>query len=175
MSGLAVPSEGKGAPLTGQQFETLFKAEYARLVGVLSALGGDRQVAEDLVQEAFVRAYRGWDRVSQYDDPAGWVRRVAVNCLRSHRRSLQRRLRRLLSHNGVPASDDRGVKGSPSLGVAEALRRLPTRQGQAAALFYVAGYTGREVSDVMGVSEGTVKQHLSRARVALRAALEEPE
>ncbi|HZB42618.1 MAG TPA: sigma factor, partial [Ilumatobacter sp.] len=60
-------------------FDALFADHYARLVRALTLVAGDREVAADAVQEAFVRAHLRWRKIGRYDDPIGWVRRVAIN------------------------------------------------------------------------------------------------
>ena len=60
-------------------FDALFLREHARLVRVVAVVSGDPEAAADCVADAFERAYVRWRRVGRLDDPAGWVRRVAIN------------------------------------------------------------------------------------------------
>ena len=60
-------------------FTSMFRREYPRLVALGLALTGDRATACDLAQEAFVRAYRSWDRVEGHEAPSAWLRRVLIN------------------------------------------------------------------------------------------------
>ena len=80
--------------------EDVFEHKYDRLVQAFTIVAGNRETAADAVQEAFVRLVRGWDRFSTYEDPAGWVRRVALNRIRDHHRSLWRQARLLLKIEG---------------------------------------------------------------------------
>jgi RNA polymerase sigma-70 factor (ECF subfamily) len=151
--------------------EDVFEQNYDRLVQALTIVAGDKETAADAVQEAFARLLRGWDRVSVYEDPAGWVRRVALNQIRDHHRSVWRQARLLLkieqqyqTSRGTSATDER---------LWEQLTALPLKQRMALALYYMEHLTSREVADVMHVSEGTVKQHLHRARGTLKQALKE--
>jgi RNA polymerase sigma-70 factor, ECF subfamily len=150
--------------------EDVFEHEYDRLVKALTIVAGDKEEAADAVQEAFVRLVLGWDRLASYDDPAGWVRRVALNQIFDHHRSLGRQARLLLrieeqyqAPQGASAVDE---------GIWERLGRLPLKQRTALALHYVDKLTAREVADVMHVSEGTVRQHLHRARQTLKESFE---
>lgn len=153
--------------------EALFRAERDSLVRVLTLACGDPALAEDSVQEAFARLFIKWKRIGGYDDPAAWVRRVALNLAQDHRRHLARRARLLVRLGG--RAEDGGV---PPLAVERdpalwrALRGLPSRQRAAVALFYLGDLRVAEVAAVMKVSEGTVKRHLDRAREALRTQLE---
>jgi RNA polymerase sigma-70 factor (ECF subfamily) len=147
----------------------MFKAHYSRLVKALTVIGGDREAAADAVQEAFIQACLHWNRISSYDDPAAWVRRVALNRLSNQRRSLLRRVTALIRLGEPAPSDEPSPDG---LDLATALRALPEQQRTAVALHYVEGLRVREVAVAMGITEGTVNRHLHRAREALRPALE---
>jgi RNA polymerase sigma-70 factor, ECF subfamily len=150
--------------------EDVFEHDYDRLVQALTIVAGDKETAADAVQEAFVCLVRRWDRLSTYEDPAGWVRRVALNQISEHQRSVWRQTRLLLKiEQQRPAREGASAMAEE---VWEQLRTLPLKQRTALALHYVGDLTEREVADVMHVSEGTVKQHLHRARQTLRETLE---
>jgi RNA polymerase sigma-70 factor (ECF subfamily) len=71
--------------------DSLFRAHYGRLVRALTLACNDPEIATDAVQEAFVKAPLHWRRIQQYDDPVGWIRRVAINRLRDdHRRQTRK-------------------------------------------------------------------------------------
>ena len=141
--------------------EDVFDREYDRLVKSLTIIAGDKEVAADAVQESFVRLLQRWDEIGTYEDPAGWVRRVALNHISDHHRSRSRQAK-LLQRMG---QEDRfrscGLTSDQELW--EQLRVLPDRQRTALALHYVGDLTTREVAQVMNVSEGTVARHLHRA------------
>ena len=82
----------------GGDFDALYRSCRDRLVTQLVALTGDRAEALDLVQEAFVRAWMRWDRISNYEDPEGWLRRVAYNLAVGR----WRRSRRIILRATVP-------------------------------------------------------------------------
>jgi DNA-directed RNA polymerase specialized sigma24 family protein len=71
------------------RFEHFYLEEYPRVVMLVYALSGSRAGAEDIAQEAFLRAYQNWERVGSYEHQAAWVRRVATNLTTS---GLRRRL-----------------------------------------------------------------------------------
>src|SRR5690349_13100537 len=75
----------------GRRFDEFFAAEYPRLLRMLSAADAS---AEDALQEAFTKAALSWPRIGTYDDPAGWVRLVAVRRMLDERRSSRRRAAR---------------------------------------------------------------------------------
>lgn len=150
--------------------EAMFRTHYARLVRALAVIGGDREAAADASQEAFIQACLRWDRISRYDDPVAWVRRVALNRLSNQRRSLVRKLR-AIARSGDP--EPAPAPSLEALHLADALRQLPEQQRTAVALHYVEGLQVREVAQAMNVTDGTVNRHLHRARQSLRPALED--
>lgn len=87
-------SRGRQADLTG--FEEFYQSAYARLVGQLFSVTGSLDQADDVVQEAFIRALDRWPRIQAYDVPELWVRRVAINLAVSEIRRLRRRAAALL-------------------------------------------------------------------------------
>lgn len=148
--------------------EELFEQEYARLVRSLGTAFGP-EAAADAVQEAFIQADRRWRRISGYDDPSGWVRRVAVNRLLSGRRT-QRRRTEILSTVVLHPPEDRI---DDHLDLRRAVAELPERIRAAICLHYVAGLSVTEVATALGVSPGTVKSNLHDARHQLRRRMEE--
>ena len=162
-----VESEDLADVRVPDSFETLYRENYAAVVALVYALSGTRPVAEDLAQEAFLRAHRDWARVSTMDHPSAWVRRVALNLARS-------RLRRLRAES--TARFKIGVGGGASTGDRHELeseafwrevRRLPARQAQAIALHYVEDLSVAEVAETLGVANGTVKALLHQGRERL--------
>lgn len=146
----------------------LFDAEYGRLVRSLG-VAFDPADAADAVQEAFVRADRDWSRVSGLDDPAGWVRRVAVNRLLNGRRDRTRRREILATIRPVPDAD----LTADLLDLRRAVAALPDRMRATICLHYLADLPVDDVAIALGVSPGTVKSNLYDARMRLRADLQE--
>ncbi len=146
-------------------FEDFYLSCRDRLVTHVAALTGDPAEAADHVQEGFLRAWERWERISRYEDPEGWVRRV------SYHRAIGRwrRARRLVRWPGAAGG---GIQwDSDQLAVIDGLRALPRREREAIVLHHVVGLSVREVAAEMGVPEGTVKSWLSRGRARLGAAL----
>jgi RNA polymerase sigma factor (sigma-70 family) len=145
------------------------RAEWSRLVGALSLLTGDVDLAEELAQETIVRVCRDWRKVSQLDAPGAWAHRVAVNLANSHFRR-RAAARRALQRVSTIESDDplRDVAGV--LAVREAVMLLPRRERTALVLRYYADLGVRAVAEVMRCPEGTVKTLTRRAIASLRGA-----
>jgi RNA polymerase sigma-70 factor (sigma-E family) len=148
---------------------------YRRLVVQLYAVVGDIGEAQEIVQEAFVRALLAPRRFAELDSPEAWLRRVALNVARSrHRR--RRILARLLPRLAAPVDTERLIADTSAehVSLMRALRVLPEGQRHAIALHYLADLPVTEVADALGVTEGTVKSRLSRGRAALADLLAAP-
>jgi RNA polymerase sigma-70 factor (ECF subfamily) len=147
----------------------LFAAHATALVRTLSVAG--LPDARDAVQEAFVQAFVHWRRISRYDDPVAWIRRVAINRAlnrrRGHRRqaALAQRLGELPTETAepLPVRDD---------DVLAAVEQLPPQQRLAVTLFYFSDLAVADVAAAMGISDGAVKYHLHAARTSIGRALE---
>lgn len=149
--------------------EDVYEQDHDRLIQVLTIVAGGREAAADAVQEAFVRLVRDWQRVAAYEDPAAWVRRVALNLINDHYRALSRHARVLVRIEQPRVPDEiRPIDA----GLWRQVRSLPGKQRTAIALRYVGDLTLREVAEAMHVSEGTVDQHLRRALRTLRETME---
>jgi DNA-directed RNA polymerase specialized sigma24 family protein len=128
---------------------------------------GDRQLAEDLVAEAFTRAWMSWPKVRELRAPQGWVVRTALNARvswwRRHRREVA-----LGSHDvAVPAGHGDAVAGE----LLAALRRLPLRQREVVTLRLLLDLDTETTAKVLAIAPGTVGAHLHRAVASLRAAI----
>jgi RNA polymerase sigma-70 factor, ECF subfamily len=161
--------------------ESLFMDHYEPLARAITLAVHDPEVARDAVQEAFARLCREWDTVSGYRHQVAWVRKVALNLARDHQRRSRRSARLFLSLDEMdldpPESaqarfsrDDPPLGGDPELW--RAVRQLPEKQRAAVGLFYIADLSVEQVAEAMGVSQGTVKRHLDRARNTLRTKIE---
>ncbi len=166
--GGSAPRGGGGSELPAP-FDTFYAREFRPVVGLVFVLSGSSWVAEETAQDAFLAAYRSWDRVAGYDSPEAWVRRVALNHAVSKVRRRANEARALLRLAGrreavgaLPPEDDDFWR---------AVRALPVRQAQAVALHYLEDRPVAEIALVLGCSEGSVKTHLSRGRAALAVAL----
>jgi RNA polymerase sigma-70 factor (ECF subfamily) len=155
--------------------EELYHGVYRRLVGQLTAVTGSRAEAEDVVQEAFVRALAHRGRLQELDRPEAWLRTVATNIARTRWRRRHRFARLLPVLAGPPAADPPPDLAPERLALLEALATLPLAQREAIALHHLADLPVAEVAETLGVPVGTVKARLSRGRAALGVLLTDPE
>lgn len=154
-------------------FDAVYAAQYADLTVQLYAYFGDRQEAQDVVQEAFCRALRRWSSISKYDDPVAWVRRVAWNLAVSR----WRRTRTALSFLHRQRRQEPQVDGpnADRVALVDALATLPAAQRRAIVLHYLADMSVAEIADRENVTVSTVKSWLHRGRAALAVRLQEPD
>ena len=161
------PSERVPDPRDGPTLRDVFDASYRKLVVQMYGVTGSMDEAEDLVQEAFVRAAaigRGSGRV---ENPEAWLRTTAINAHRSRWRKL--RNGRRAQDRMLPPSDPQGI--DDHLTLIAALRTLPEDQRVAVALHHLADLPVAQVADELGVPIGTVKSRLKRGRDALARQL----
>lgn len=147
-------------------YTAFFKAEYERVVRTVELILGDHEASLDVAQDAFARLYRSWHRVSRYEQPSAFVRRIAINlaisCLR-RRRVQEKALGKLL-----PGTTEITVSDDSILG---AVRQLPPAQRAAVVLFYFEDQPVSEVARIMDCSESTARVHLHKARAKLAVLL----
>lgn len=158
-----------------REFRRLFDAHHARLFRYLDRLSGEPDLANDLVQETFVRLYR---RGSLPDTPEAWLITVAMNLFRNakakrtRRRGLLTRARAQAVLADPPATDDATGAAEERLRVRIALERLRDRERQL-LLLNAEGYRYSEIAGALDLNEASVGTLLARARRAFREAWEE--
>lgn len=152
-----------------EDFEAFYAREFRSVVGLAYVLSGSRSGAEDLAQESFVSALRNWSRISGYDNPGAWVRRVVVNRSVSRFRRKKAEAKAMLRVSSVDYSVPEPDRASSD--VWEAVRTLPTRQAQVVALRFYDGQGIAQIARILNCSENTVKTHLQRGKQSLANAL----
>jgi RNA polymerase sigma factor (sigma-70 family) len=150
-------------------FDDFYRSEHRHVLGLAFVLTGNQWVAEDTAQDAFAAAFRNWRSIVAYDSPGAWVRRVTCNRAASVLRRRVREAKALMRLVGRTQTYIELDEGDEAFW--QTVRRLPPRQAQAVALYYLEDYSVRQISEVLDCSEGTVKTHLSRAREAIARQL----
>lgn len=151
-------------------FEGFFRQHHVRLYGTLCLVTGDRGEAEELVQEAFLRVWERWRRVSAHPDPLGYLYRTAFNLERDRGRRLRRAARRRVGTSGSADAFDRVDERADVL---EALRKLSPRQRAAVVLIDLLDIDSNQAGRMLGVKAVTVRSLASQARSVLRGTLED--
>jgi RNA polymerase sigma-70 factor (ECF subfamily) len=168
-----VMSFDEGRQSVVSSFAGWYAAEYASVVRLARSLNPSWEQAEEVAQDAFLAAFKRWDRIGGYDDPSAWVRRVAINASLSRLRRASTEVRGLLRLAARPSSTLADHDG-PDSGLWDAVRGLPRRQAEVLALIVVEDRSVREVAAILGCEERTVRTHLARGRATLAAQLGEP-
>jgi RNA polymerase sigma-70 factor, ECF subfamily len=152
-------------------FQEVVDATSARLVRLSARMLGNMADAEDVVQEAYVKAYRSlldgqFDRRAKVET---WLYRIVVNAAIDARRKRARREPVLEIPEDTTAADDSPIEARLALAeIADWLGALPADQQAALVLKVVEGRESAEIAEILGCSEGAVEQRLVRARAALR-------
>jgi RNA polymerase sigma-70 factor (ECF subfamily) len=150
------------------EFDRFYLASVHRVIGTLYAMTGDLAEAQDVVQEAFVRAWDHRAKLDQDSNPEAWVRTVARRLAISRWRRAQSGLRAWQRHGAAPPVEPPDL---PTPELAAALRGLPEAQRHAIVLFYLCDRSVEQVAAETGAPVGTVKARLSRGRTALARSL----
>lgn len=148
-----------------RELEALYRKEQPGLVRLAWLLVDDRAVAEELVQEAFVRLHR---RGGGIDNPGGYLRTIVVNLARGH----HRRLQTVRDHPAeAPATADPPALPRDLEEVWLALDALPVRRRQALILRYYADLSIDDIAELLGARPGTVRSLIHRGLASLQEVL----
>ena len=163
---MRVPHDG------GALVEALFREHGRELVRLARFFVDDRNAAEDLVQEAFIRFARSLHRVRDHAKAVAYLRAVVLNLARDHNRRGLVSVRHLLAaaSENVRYADDLELRADQQE-VLDALRDLPRRQRDCLVLRYYADLPIAGVADTLGLSENSVKTHIRRGMAALEGRL----
>ena len=151
------------------EFDDFYTSSFGRITGQLYAMIGDRDEAQECVQEAFVRAWSHRKALARADHPEAWVRTTAYRLAVSRWRRVK--LARRPADRALSPAVQTEAADESRVALVAALRRLPENQRQALVLHHLCDLSVQAVADEVGVPEGTVKARLSRGRVALAALL----
>ena len=155
--------------MDASEFDDFYTGSFQRITGQLYAMIGDRDEAQDCVQEAFVRAWAHRGSLRRSGHPDAWVRTTAYRLAVSRWRRLQRGRRP--ADRAVGSALSAPSPGPEHVDLVNALATLPEAQRRALVLHHLCDLPVHEVAREVGAPEGTVKARLSRGRAALALAL----
>jgi RNA polymerase sigma-70 factor, ECF subfamily len=165
--GLAIGRLAVSSDSAEPEFGALFRAEFPVVAHTVFLMLGDREAARDVTQEAFIQLLSHWKKISGYDKPGAWVRRVAIRIAgRTAKSDVRRRgaAAKLLHRPEAPP---------PDLDLQRALLRLPAAQRAAVILHDLEDLPVRDVAEILHCQESTAKVHLHRGRRRLEELLSE--
>jgi RNA polymerase sigma-70 factor (sigma-E family) len=150
------------------EFTEFYRAERDRCLRAVLAIVSDRQLAEDLVAEAFTRAWMSWQKVRRHPVPRAWVVRTALNLRVSWWR---RRRREIALGEAYDIADATCRDPTMEPRLLAVLRQLPRRQREVIVFRVFLDLDTETTAQALGMARGTVTAHLSRAVATLRAQL----
>lgn len=144
-------------------FDDFYRREFASIVAIASTMVG--RAAEDVAQEAMIRAHDRWSTVGAMDKPGAWVRRVAINLATSRlrRRSIEVKAKLRLLGDRQPVA----AVGAVDDELLAAVAGLPAKQRAAIALHYLDDRPVGDIAEILQCSTATARVHLHRGRAAL--------
>ena len=149
-------------------FDAFYEDEYGDVLRSVTLALGDAARAEEVTQEAFVRALRRWTTVGEMARPAGWVVVVAIN---AERRRWRREEAPLRDESTGSAEADHASAVATAVDLRAALGKLTRRQRSAVVLRYLVDLPIADIANALGCAEGTAKATLSQALAILRVDL----
>jgi RNA polymerase sigma-70 factor (sigma-E family) len=154
----------------------LFAREGRSLVRLASIFCDDRNAAEDLVQEAFIRLHRSAHRIHDPERAPAFLRSIVINLARDHNRRGLMSLRHRSSMVQPSSTDhvEHDALDGADRQVLDALRRLPDRQRSCLVLRYYLELSESETADTLGISKSSVKTHCRRGLATLESLLPTP-
>jgi RNA polymerase sigma factor (sigma-70 family) len=154
--------------------ERAFKQIYDSLAGKMYSLcvryAGNTNDANDMFQEAFIRVYKSLGAYKGVGIFEGWVRKIFVNTCLDYLKNKQRLLYSELNNyvESRTASDLNGIDKLSNEELVKTIQQLPNGYRLIVNLYLVEGYSHKEISEMLGIAEGTSKSQLSRARLLLQ-------
>jgi RNA polymerase sigma-70 factor (sigma-E family) len=171
--GRSEPRSGDGASEPGEALECLFRRYYRPLVVVACLLVDDPGTGEEIVQEAFVRMQRSWDRIDDLVAAPAYLRTTVLNLARSRlRRRVIHRRHPLETQRDTASAEDAVVLAEEQREMLELLRSLPRRQRECLTLRYYLDLSEAEIAATLGISAGSVKAYAHRGLATLASKLE---
>jgi RNA polymerase sigma factor (sigma-70 family) len=147
-----------------REFADFYAAAWGDCLRIVMVSMADRPLAEDLVAEAFTRAWASWRKVRVLAEPRAWVIRTAMNA----RVSWWRRHRREVALDSTNSMATTAQDPALDICMVAALRQLPVRQREVVALRLLLDLDTTTTAEMLGISGSTVATHLHRAINALR-------
>jgi len=150
-------------------FESFFEEHRSKVFGAMCLVTGNRQEAEEITQDAFLRLWERWDRVAHLEDPTGFLFKTAMNVFRNRARRASIAARRSLGitddGDDLAAIEDRDE-------VIRLMRPLTAHQRAALVLTGYLGYSSEEAAQILGVRPSTVRALATKGRATARATVE---
>lgn len=158
------------SPERDREIAALFDDHYRRLRGLAYLMTGDSARSEEIVMEAFVKAFTGWNRFRSVDNPHAYLRQIVVNLCRSRfrREKVEQRVNALVHRREQMRAEP---ERETHMDLWNAVRKLPDRQRACIVLRYLEDMSEADIAQALDCSTGTVKSQLFKARAHLERDL----
>jgi RNA polymerase sigma-70 factor, ECF subfamily len=162
--------ESGGGPVRERaSFESFFEEHRSQLFGAMCLVAGNRQEAEEITQDAFLRLLERWDRIADLEDLTGFLFKTAMNVFRNRARRASLAARRTL---GIANRSDDLATVEDRDEVVRVMRPLTAHQRAALVLTGYLGYSSEEAAHILGVRASTVRALATKGRATVRATAE---
>lgn len=156
-----------------EAFEELYRENLGRIYAVVLRMTRNKTQAEDLTQEAFIRA---WQKIGSFRGDSAfstWLHRLAVNVVLTALKTQSRKSEKVFTTDDLVPFERPGVQRKPGtkMDLETAIAQLPDRAREVFILYEVEGYKHEEIAGMLGIAAGTTKAQLHRARNMLREVL----
>ncbi len=157
-------------------FELLYKKYYRMLLGIAMRYSKDKMEAEDVLQDAFIRVFNSIDAFSEKGSFEGWLKRIVQNtAINNYRKNLKHNLYVDLADKENELMEDSFPEllgGFEVKDIVVMLNAMPDGYRVVMNLYYIDGYSHREISAMLGITEGTSKSQLFKARAFMKDLIE---
>lgn len=180
MPGVLMTMEGRLAVATPEarrdrEVAALFDRHYGPMCRLAYVILGDQQQAEEVVMDALLKTFTGWARIRDLERADAYLRRAVVNLCRSkiRRKGVEARVNQVTyKRDERKAPDWDPERHETTRLVWAAVKELPERQRATVVLRYFEDLSEAQIAETLGISTGTVKSQLNKARAKLEAALQ---
>lgn len=152
------------------QFDPIVRAHQGSVRTFLRRLCRNSALADELAQEAFLKAFRSPDPLDEIENIRGWLLRIAYRCFLDHHRRETRRHDLAETNVEIETAPSHGHQGV-RLDIEQAMNSLPPERRACAMLCLALGHSHQEVASITGLPLGTVKSHVTRAKTVLQTRL----
>lgn len=153
--------------------ERLYRMLAPRMYGLCLQYAGNEDEAKDIMQEGFIKVFQKFDQFSERGSVTGWVRKIMINTALEKFRSHIHHVsidERIINDKEIPESDI--LESLTAKEIIQLIQELSPQYRLVFNLYAIEGYSHKEISEMTGISEGTSKSNLSRARGILQKKLE---
>lgn len=158
-----------------QEQRNVYKKYYGKMMGIPMRYTGSKNEAQDILNQSFVKVFRSIENYKNYGDEgsfSGWIAKIVFNTTMDHVRRVTRYSEKIvLGEIPITAVHNEAIDNMSLQEIYAKIQLLPAASQKVFSLYVIDGFNHREISELLSISEGTSKWHLSNARVKLQELL----